>query len=103
VPAAIVIGLKGESKLTDLLILSQVILSFQCLSRWCRCDVHQRQSQDGEFVNRRWLCARLGVTLVIIAFNAELLRFSGATDTKPGWSIGVRACGGSTAELASRG
>src|SRR5467141_2681195 len=76
VPAAIVIGLKGESKLTDLLILSQVILSFQLpFSVVPLVMFTSDKAKMGEFVNRRWVVVLAWVvTLVIIAFNAELLR-----------------------------
>jgi len=76
VPAAIVIGLKGESKLTDLLILSQVILSFQLPFAVVPLVMFTSdKAKMGEFVNRRWVVVLAWVvTLVIIAFNAELLR-----------------------------
>ena len=76
VPAAIVIGLKGESKLTDLLILSQVILSFQLPFAVVPLVMFtSNKAKMGEFVNRRWVVVLAWVvTLAIIAFNAELLR-----------------------------
>src|SRR3989475_8451002 len=55
VPAAIVIGLKGESKLTDLLILSQVILSFQLPFAVVPLVMFTSdKAKMGEFGNRRW-------------------------------------------------
>jgi len=75
VPAAIVIGLKGESKLTDLLILSQVILSFQLPFAVVPLVMFTSdKAKMGEFVNRRWVVVLAWVvTLAIIAFNAELI------------------------------
>jgi manganese transport protein len=75
VPAALVIAIAGESKVTSLLILSQVVLSFQLpfavipLIRFTN-----DRSRMGEFANSRltaitaWL-----VAFAIIAFNAALL------------------------------
>lgn len=74
-PAAIVIGLAGESKVTALIVFSQVVLSFQLpfaiipLIRFTGS-----RAKMGEFVNSRltqavaWL-----VTVAIIFFNGELL------------------------------
>ena len=75
VPAAIVIGLKGESKLTDLLILSQVILSFQLPFAVVPLVMFTSdKAKMGEFVNRRWVVVLAWVVaLAIIAFNAELI------------------------------
>ncbi len=75
VPAAIVIGLKGESKLTDLLILSQVILSFQLpFAVVPLVMLTSDKARMGQFVNRRWVVVLAWVvTAAIIAFNAELL------------------------------
>jgi manganese transport protein len=75
VPAVLVIAIAGESKVTSLLILSQVVLSFQLpfavipLIRFTG-----DRSRMGEFTNSRltavtaWL-----VALAIIAFNGALL------------------------------
>jgi len=75
VPAAIVIGVAGESRVTALLILSQVILSFQlpfAVIPLVRFTNDRRRM--GEFANRRWVAALAWVvTAVIIALNAELL------------------------------
>jgi manganese transport protein len=74
-PAAIVIGLAGESKVTALIVFSQVVLSFQLpfaiipLIRFTGS-----RAKMGEFVNSRttqaiaWI-----VTVAIIFFNGELL------------------------------
>jgi manganese transport protein len=74
-PAAVVIGLAGESKVTALIVFSQVVLSFQLpfaiipLIRFTGS-----RAKMGEFVNSRstqaiaWI-----VTVAIIFFNGELL------------------------------
>ena len=75
VPAAIVIGVMGERSLTSLLILSQVVLSFQL--PFAVVPLIQFTSDPrrmGEFVNRPWVKAIAWVvTAAIIALNAELL------------------------------
>src|SRR5438270_7640037 len=75
IPAALVIGVMGENKVTSLLILSQVILSFQLpfavipLVRFTNS-----RARMGEFANSRlttvvaWI-----VAAAILFFNAELL------------------------------
>ncbi len=74
-PAVLVIGLMGEGKLTSLLILSQVVLSFQLPFAviplvWFTSD----KQKMGELVNRRWVTVLAWVvTAAIIALNAELL------------------------------
>ncbi len=74
-PAAIVIGVMGERQLTNLLILSQVILSFQLPFAVVPLVRFTSDKQKmGEFVNRRWVTALAwAVTAAIIALNAELL------------------------------
>lgn len=74
-PAVLVIGIAGEGKLTALLILSQVVLSFQLpfavipLVRFT-----SERSKMGEFVNSRLITViAWGVTAAILFFNAELL------------------------------
>jgi manganese transport protein len=75
IPAALVIGLAGEGKVMPLLILSQVVLSFQLpfavipLIRFT-----SDRKKMGDFTNSRFTtaCACV-VALAIIAFNAELL------------------------------
>ena len=75
VPAAIVIGVMGEGQLTNLLILSQVVLSFQLPFAvvplvWFTSD----RRKMGEFANRRWVVVVAWVvTAAIIALNAELI------------------------------
>jgi len=74
-PAVLVIGIAGEGKLTALLILSQVVLSFQLpfavipLVRFT-----SERAKMGEFVNSRLTTViAWGVTAAILFFNAELL------------------------------
>ena len=74
-PAVLVIGIAGEGKLTALLILSQVVLSFQLpfavipLVRFT-----SERAKMWEFVNSRLTAViAWGVTAVILFFNAELL------------------------------
>ncbi len=75
VPAAIVAGAYGERGATQLLILSQVILSLQLpfavvpLVRFT-----SQRSKMGRFANARWLAvSSWGVAAVIVALNAWLL------------------------------
>ena len=75
IPAALVIGIAGENKVTSLLILSQVILSFQLpfavipLIRFTG-----DRSKMGEFANSRFTSAVAWVVAAaILFFNAELV------------------------------
>jgi len=75
VPAALVIGFAGENKVTSLLILSQVILSFQLpFAVIPLIQFTGDRSKMGEFANSR---LTTGVTWVvagtILFFNAELV------------------------------
>jgi manganese transport protein len=74
-PAAVVIGVMGESQLTNLLILSQVILSFQLPFAVVPLIMFTSDRQKmGEFVNRRWVGVLAWVVAgAIVALNAELL------------------------------
>ncbi len=74
-PAVLVIGIAGESKVTSLLILSQVVLSFQLpFAVIPLVQFTSDRAKMGEFVNSRativvaWL-----VAAAILFFNAELL------------------------------
>ena len=74
-PAILVIGIAGEGKLTSLLILSQVVLSFQLpfavipLVRFT-----SERGKMGRFVNSRFIAiAAWIVTAAILFFNGELL------------------------------
>jgi manganese transport protein len=75
VPAAIVIGVMGEGQVTNLLILSQVILSFQLpFAVVPLVKFTSERAKMGEFVNRRWVILLAWVvTAAIIALNALLL------------------------------
>lgn len=75
IPAALVIGLAGENKVTSLLILSQVVLSFQLpFAVIPLIQFTSDRSKMGEFANSRavsfiaWI-----VAAAILFFNAELL------------------------------
>jgi manganese transport protein len=74
-PAVIVIGIAGENKVTSLIILSQVILSFQLpFAIIPLIQFTGNRAKMGEFANSRgtailaWI-----VAVLIILFNAELL------------------------------
>jgi manganese transport protein len=75
IPAALVIGIAGENKVTSLLILSQVILSFQLpFAVIPLIQFTSDRAKMGEFANSRlvstiaWI-----VAAAILFFNAELL------------------------------
>jgi manganese transport protein len=75
IPAALVIGFAGENKVTSLLILSQVILSFQLpFAVIPLIQFTGNRSKMGEFVNSRitkvvaWV-----VAAAILFFNGELV------------------------------
>ena len=75
IPAVIVIGIYGEGKVTSLLILSQVILSFQLpFAVIPLVQFTGSKAKMGEFVNS-WPTAVIAwvVAIAIVAFNAELL------------------------------
>jgi len=75
IPAILVIGIAGEGKVTSLLILSQVVLSFQLpFAVIPLIQFTGSRARMGEFANSRltsvisWI-----VAVAIIGFNAELL------------------------------
>jgi manganese transport protein len=75
IPAVLVIGIAGEGKVTSLLILSQVVLSFQLpFAVIPLIQFTGNRGKMGEFVNSRvtsviaWI-----VAIAILFFNAELL------------------------------
>lgn len=75
VPAVCVIGFFGESKTTQLLIASQVVLSMQLgFAVWPLMRFTGEKAKMGEFSNRMWLKI-LGWTIaaVIIILNLKLL------------------------------
>jgi manganese transport protein len=75
VPAAIVIGVMGEGAVTKLLILSQVILSFQLpFAIIPLVQFTGDRAKMGEFANRRWVTVLAWiVAAAVIALNALLL------------------------------
>ena len=75
VPALLVIGFFGESKTTDLLVASQVVLSMQLgFAVWPLMRFTSEKAKMGEFANRLWIKI-LGWTVVsiIIVLNVKLL------------------------------
>jgi len=75
IPAVCVIGYFGESRATDLLVASQVVLSMQLgFAVWPLMRFTGEKAKMGEFVNPLWI-AILGwtTTLVIITLNLKLL------------------------------
>ncbi len=75
VPAVVVIGYFGESKTTELLVASQVVLSMQLsFAVWPLMRFTGEPAKMGVFVNRRWLKI-LGwtTTAIIIILNLKLL------------------------------
>src|SRR5207237_738388 len=74
-PAVLVIGIFGESKTTQLLVASQVVLSMQLgFAVWPLMRFTGEKTKMGEFANRLWLKI-LGWTTagIIIVLNAKLL------------------------------
>ena len=75
VPAVAVIGIFGESRTTDLLVASQVVLSMQLgFAVWPLMRFTSEKSKMGEFVNPLWIKI-LGWTTagIIITLNMKLL------------------------------
>ncbi|PYK96563.1 MAG: hypothetical protein DME32_17465, partial [Verrucomicrobia bacterium] len=73
VPAVLVIGLAGESKTTELLVASQVVLSMQLgFAVWPLMRFTSERAKLGEFTNKLWLKI-LGwtTTLIIITLNVN--------------------------------
>jgi manganese transport protein len=75
IPAALVIGIAGENKVTSLLILSQVILSFQLpFAVIPLIQFTSNRAKMGEFVNSRiTVVIACIVAAAILFFNGELL------------------------------
>src|SRR6267378_11521 len=75
IPAALVIGIAGENKVTSLLILSQVILSFQLpFAVIPLIQFTGDRTKMGEFVNSRFtVVVAWTVAAAILFFNAELV------------------------------
>src|SRR5467141_1745873 len=75
IPAVLVIGIFGESKTTQLLVASQVVLSMQLgFAVWPLMRFTGEKTKMGEFANRLWLKI-LGWTTagIIIVLNVKLL------------------------------
>ena len=75
VPAVIVIGIFGENKSTQLLVISQVVLSMQLgFAVWPLMRFTNEKAKMGEFTNARWIRI-LGwtTTAIIIVLNVKLL------------------------------
>jgi manganese transport protein len=75
IPAVIVIGIYGEGKVTSLLILSQVVLSFQLpFAVIPLVQFTSNKAKMGAFANSRLtVIVAWVVAIAIVAFNAELL------------------------------
>jgi len=75
IPAVVVIGLYGEGKVTSLLILSQVVLSFQLpFAVIPLVQFTSSRAKMGVFANSRFtVIVAWVVAVAILAFNAELL------------------------------
>ncbi|MGB7435388.1 MAG: Nramp family divalent metal transporter [Candidatus Acidiferrum sp.] len=75
IPAILVIAIAGEGKLTSLLILSQVVLSFQLpFAMIPLVQFTNERSKMGKFVNSRATAVTAwAVTAIILFFNFELL------------------------------
>src|SRR2546423_4103601 len=75
IPAVFVIGLFGESKTTQLLVASQVVLSMQLgFAVWPLLRFTDEKAKMGEFANKLWLKVLGWMTaLIIILLNLKLL------------------------------
>jgi len=75
IPAVIVIGYFGESKTTDLLIASQVVLSMQLgFAIWPLMRFTGEKAKMGEFVNPLWIkILGWSIAAIIIVLNVKLL------------------------------
>src|SRR2546423_7787731 len=83
VPAVVIIGIFGESKTTQLLVASQVVLSMQLgFAVWPLLRFTDEKAKMGEFVNPRWI-QLLGWTTaaLIIVLNVKLLLDTFLPDT----------------------
>ncbi len=75
IPAVLVIGIYGESKTTQLLVASQVVLSMQLgFAIWPLMRFTDEKAKMGSFVNPRWISLLGWITAaIIIVLNAKLL------------------------------
>ncbi len=75
IPAVVVIGIFGESKTTQLLIASQVVLSMQLgFAVWPLLRFTDEKAKMGEFANKLWLkILGWATAMIIIVLNVKLL------------------------------
>src|ERR1700720_1956539 len=75
IPAVLVIGIFGEGKTTQLLIVSQVVLSMQLgFAVWPLMRFTDEKAKMGEFANRLWLkILGWATAAIIILLNVKLL------------------------------
>src|ERR1700720_1749651 len=75
IPAVLVIGIFGESKTTQLLIASQVVLSMQLgFAVWPLMRFTDEKAKMGEFANKAWLkILGWATAAIIIVLNVKLL------------------------------
>jgi manganese transport protein len=75
IPAVLVIGIFGESKTTQLLVASQVVLSMQLgFAVWPLMRFTDEKAKMGEFANRLWLkILGWATAAIIIVLNVKLL------------------------------
>jgi len=75
IPAVLIIGIFGESKTTQLLVASQVVLSMQLgFAVWPLMRFTNEKAKMGEFANRLWLKILGWITAaIIIVLNVKLL------------------------------
>jgi len=75
IPAVLVIGIFGESKTTQLLVASQVVLSMQLgFAVWPLLRFTDEKAKMGEFANKSWLkILGWATAAIIIVLNVKLL------------------------------
>src|SRR5258708_7977101 len=75
IPAILIIGIFGESKTTQLLIASQVVLSMQLgFAVWPLMRFTNEKAKMGEFANKAWLkILGWATAAIIIELNVKLL------------------------------
>ena len=75
IPAVAIIGFYGESRTTDLLVASQVVLSMQLgFAVWSLMRFTGEKRKMGEFSNPMWIkILGWSTTFLIITLNVKLL------------------------------
>jgi manganese transport protein len=75
IPAVVIIGFFGESKTTELLVASQVVLSMQLgFAVWPLLRFTNEKAKMGEFANNLWLkILGWATAVIIIVLNLKLL------------------------------